>query len=188
MAYQEGYAKLLTYQQGIEIYQKIKRFTAGYLDKFRDARLIGHMNDSARSISANIREGAKRRNTKAYIEFLGFARGSLEELKGDCAELKRELGEKERWVNKDKEGLRRIEKDIEELLNLIYGQDCMMGRQIAALEKKAVSDKTLPQKELIKRTWKIAELADKRFWQMTKERFGIERDEKGFIKVNGERK
>lgn len=187
--YQEGYTKLLTYKQGLEIYQKTKRFTAKYLDKIKESRLIAHMNDSARSVSSNIREGAKRRNTKAYIEFLGFGRASLEELKGDYEELKRELKEGERWGNKDKEGLIRIDRDaiereIDGLLDLIYGEDCMMGRQIASLEKKMVDDKVLPQKEMIRKGWKAAEEREKRFWDLAKERFGIEKDKEGRIRIN----
>jgi len=189
--YQEGYTKLLTYQQGLEIYQKTKRFTANYLNRLTDSRLVAHMNDSARSISSNIREGAKRRKTKAYLEFLGFARGSLEELKGDFEELKRELRENERWkdedregkigIEKDKEGKIRIQKEIEGLLDLIYGEDCMLGRQILGLEKKMITDKSLPQAELIKRGWKSNKDADKRFWEEVKNKFGIEKDEKGII-------
>ena len=184
MEYKEGYSKLLTYKQGLEIYQKTKRFTARYLDKFRDSRLIAHMNDSARSVPSNICEGAKRGNTKAYLEFLGFARGSLEELKRDYEELKRELKDKERWADKDRIG---IEREIKGLLTLVYGEDCMMGRQIKALEKKAVENKDLPQGAMIKRVWKSAKKADDRFWSLAKDRFGIEKDEKGIIRKKKEK-
>jgi len=179
MEHKDGYANLLTYKQGLEIYQKTKRFTAGWLDKFRDSRLIAHMNDSARSVPSNICEGAKRGNTKAYLEFLGFARGSLEELKRDYEELKRELKDKGRWTDKDKKG---VGKEIEELLTLVYGEDCMMGRQIKALEKKAMDNKDLPRGTMIKKTWKSAESADGRFWSLAKARFGIEKDEKGIVR------
>jgi len=183
VGYEEGYTKLLTYKQGLEIYQKTKRFTARYLERFRDSRLIGHMNDEARSVPSNICEGAKRGNTKAYLEFLGFTRGSLEELKRDYEELKRELRDGERWTDKDRKGKRRIEKEIEkelrELPDLVYGEDCMLGRQIRGLEAKAIRDKELPQGRMIKRVWKSARDADRRFWAKAKERFGIEKDEKG---------
>ena len=230
MEYKEGYTNLLTYKQGLEIYQKTKRFTAKRLDRIRDSRLIGHMNDSARSVPSNICEGAKRGNTKAYLEFLGFARGSLEELKRDYEELKRELKVGERWadkrsigINKDKEGLiginkdkdgligidkdgkgshpyssvsipvnpsyslSAIEKEIEDLLTLVYGEDCMMGRQIRALGKKAIENKDLPQGVMIKRIWKSAKSADDRFWSLAKDRFGIEKDEKGIIRKKKEK-
>jgi four helix bundle protein len=246
--YEEGYAKLLTYKQGMEIYQRTKRFTAAQFDRIRDSRLIGHMNDSARSVPSNIREGAKRGNTKAYLEFLGFARGSLEELKGDYEELKRELKEGERWSNKDREGKNKdregkdlasrgsesrgsesegsesrgsasrgsesrgsggrrspyvslsipinpykslsndkglqvvIAKEIEGILTLIYGEDCMLGRQVRGLEKKAVDNKDMPQGQMIKRALVNARAADERFWRLAKERFGIEKDEKGIIR------
>lgn len=188
MKYEEPYTRLLTYKQGLEIYQKTKRFTARYLERFRDSRLIGHMNDSARSVPSNICEGAKRGNTKAYLEFLGFARGSLEELKRDYEELKRELKDGERWkdTDKDREGKigikKEIEKEIGELLDLVYGEDCMLGRQIRGLEAKAFRDKELPQGKMIKRVWKSGRDANQRFWAKAKERFGIEKDEKGIIR------
>ena len=198
MKYEEGYSKLLTYKQGMDIYQKTKRFTAGRLDRIRDMRLIGHMNDSARSVSSNICEGAKRGNTKAYLEFLGFARGSLEELKRDYEELKRELKDGERWADKDKSSLRgpegaeaiskgAIGREIEGLLTLIYGEDCMMGRQIRALERKAVQNKDLPRGAMIKRVWKSAKSSDDKFWSLAKDRFGIEKDGKGIIRKKKEK-
>ena len=68
------------------------------------------------------------------------------------------------------------------MLTLIYGEDCMMGRQIKALEKKAVENKDLPQGAMIKRVWKSAKSADDRFWSLAKDRFGIEKNEKGIIR------
>jgi len=190
--YVEGYAKLLTYNQGMEIYQKTKQFTENYLDRIRDGRLTAHMNDSARSVPSNIREGAKRRNTKAYLDFLGFARGSLEELKGDYEELKRELREGLRWSEKDKEGLRgtnkdkegkiRIEKEIDGLLDLVYGEDCMLGRQIKSVERKALDEKDLPKKDLIRKTWKLTEEREKRFWGLARKKCGVYRDDFGVIR------
>jgi four helix bundle protein len=93
----QGYKNLLTWKQAGEIYHKTKDFTRDHLDTLRDRRLIAHMNDSARSIQRNIEEGYKRATTKEYVEFLGFSRGSLEELKGDFEELKREWKEQIRW-------------------------------------------------------------------------------------------
>ncbi|OGS43055.1 MAG: hypothetical protein A2539_02550 [Elusimicrobia bacterium RIFOXYD2_FULL_34_15] len=175
-----GYRKLLTWRQDGEIYHRTKDFTNVYLDKIKDSRLLNHMNDSGRSVQRNIEEGFKRATTKEYIEFLGFSRGSLEELKGDFEELKREYKEGIRRVNKGREG---IEKEIEELLGLIYGEDCMMGRQIISLERKMVNEKTLPQKEIIKREMDTSKKANELFWKNVKDGFGLERNEKGiFIK------
>lgn len=132
----EGYKKLLTYQQGQEIYQLTKDFTAKYLDPIRDSRLIGHMNDSARSGPRNITEGYKRGNTKAYLEFLGFARASLEELKEDYRELEREY---KQGIRKDKEkNKEEMIRIIEEISTKIYGEDCMLGRQIEGLKKRFI--------------------------------------------------
>lgn len=171
----QGYKNLLTWKQAGEIYHKAKDFTRKYLNRINNSRLISHINDSGRSVQRNIEEGFKRTTTKEYVEFLGFSRASLEELKGDFEELKREY----------EEGIRRGDKgiirEIEGLLDLIYGEDCMMGRQIASLEKKMVKEKTLPQKEMIKRNWNHAKSADKKFWKLAKERFGIEKDKKGRI-------
>ena len=133
----EGYKNLLTYKQGQEIYQLTKEFTAKYLESIKDSRLIGHMNDSGRSIPRNISEWAKRNNTKAYLDFLGFSRASLEELKEDFTELEREYKE---GIRKPPIGMDKDEmiKKIEEILTKIYGEDCMLGRQIEGLKKRYI--------------------------------------------------
>lgn len=46
-------------------------------------RLKAQMDDAARSFVANIEEGFKRPTTHEFLEFIGFAEGSLEEVKGD---------------------------------------------------------------------------------------------------------
>jgi len=136
MSYNDSYKNLLTYKQGQEIYELTKRFTARFLDPIKDGRLIGHMNDSGRSIPRNISEGAKRGNTKSYLEFLGFSRASLEELKEDFTELEREYKaeiRKDKVKNKDE-----MVEIIEKILTKIYGEDCMLGRQIKGLEKRYI--------------------------------------------------
>ena len=116
------------------------------------------------------------------MEFLGFSRGSLEELKGDFEELKREIKE---GIREDKGNIRdnkgNIRGEVEGILNLIYGEDCMMGRQIKGLEGKMVKEKTLPQAEMIKSSFRQARARDKKFWQLAEEKFGIRRDENGLI-------
>lgn len=139
-----GYQNLLTYKQGQEIYQLTKDLTAKYLDSIKDSRLIGHMNDSGRSIPRNIMEGNKRGNTRSYLEFLGFSRASNEELKGDYEELKREYKQGIRKaIRRDKDKIRMVNKEeileeIEIILTKIYGEDCMLGRQIKGLEKRYI--------------------------------------------------
>jgi four helix bundle protein len=170
-----GYRQLLTWKQAGEMLRKVKEFAKRYLSAYEDKRLVNHLVDSARSVQRNIEEGYKRATTKEYVEFLGFSRGSLEELKGDFEELKREIRE---GIRGDKG---KIREDVEELLTLIYGEDCMFGRQIEGLEKKMVKEKTLPRAETVKRIWKQDESADKKFWKLANEKFGIKRDEEGFI-------
>lgn len=132
----EGYKKLLTYQQGMEIYQLTKEFTARYLDPIKDSRLKGHMDDSGRSVPRNIMEGYKRNDTKAYIDFLGFSRASNEELKGDYIELEREY---KAGIRNDREKDRdEMIKIIETILTKVYGEDCMLGRQIESSKKKYI--------------------------------------------------
>ena len=179
-----GYRSLLTWKQSGDIYCLAKDFTRTYLDRMRDSRLIAHINDSARSVQRNIEEGYKRCSTKEYIQFLGFSRASLEELKGDFEELKREFevgirGHKGReGYDKGEEGI----KIIRAMLDLIYGQDCMMGRQIASLEQKMVDEKTLPQGEMIKRIWNKAGSSERRFWKTVEDKYGIKRDKEGIVK------
>ncbi len=134
----EGYKYLLTYKQGQEIYQLTKKFTARFLHPLKDSRLIGHMNDSGRSIPRNIAEGYKRNDTKMYLDFLGFSRASNEELKEDYRELEREYKEGIRKdKDKDKEEMIGI---IETILTKIYGEDCMLGRQIEGVKRKYITD------------------------------------------------
>lgn len=176
-----GYRTLLTWKQSGDIYHKAKNFTRSYLIRIKDDRLTAHINDSARSVQRNIEEGYKRSTTKEYVQFLGYSRASLEELKGDFEELKREWQEKLRWPAKDLMRNKAI-KEISALLDLIYGEDCMIGRQIASLENKMVKEKTLPRSEMIQRSRKKAGSADKRFWNLVETKYGIKRDEKGIIR------
>ena len=197
-----GYKNLIVWSQAGKIYRGTKDFTRKFLDGRSEYRLVGHMNDSARSVQRNIEEGYKRATTKEYIQFLGFSRASLEELKGDFEELKREWGEGLRWADKGKEGVIRedvrrenvirgdviredmrkenviregVRREIEGLLDLIYGEDCMMGRQIMRLEAKMVSDKTMSRSDVARRVIRMAGSDEKRFWTKAEERFGVKR-------------
>ena len=143
--------------------------------------------------------------TPTYVQFLGFSRGSLEELKGDFEELKREWKEGLRWADRGsirerrsqeirekcsqeirektaEEMKGRIMKEIEGLLDLIYGEDCMMGRQIASLEKKMIEEKTLPRSEIVKMGWGKSASGDRRFWGAVEERFGLRREDRGIVR------
>ena len=191
-----GYKNLLTWQQAGSIYHMTKDFVRKYLWGIDDKRLVNHLIDSGRSVQRNIEEGYKRATTKEYIEFLGFSRASLEELKGDFEELKREYKEGIRRENKGREGGYKGRegsdkgeksyegemKKIERILDLIYGEDCMIGRQLYGLERKMVKDKTAPKADIIKKNWNTVMSKDKKFWETIKEKYGIIKDEKGFVR------
>lgn len=125
-----GYKVLRTYQQGEEIYELVKKFTALYLHPIQDSRLVGHMNDSARSIPRNIAEGYGRNNTKQYYEFLGFSFGSLLELLEDSLELEKDIKMGIRKTKDDKGGLR----DLSRIIKLCMGEKTMLKSQMERIE------------------------------------------------------
>lgn len=77
----QGYKRLVVWQNGMLLRVLIRVWTKG-LPK-GEYRLKAQVNDAARSFVRNIEEGYKRTDTRAYLEFLGFSQGSLEEIKGD---------------------------------------------------------------------------------------------------------
>lgn len=130
-----GFKKLLTWQQSGEIYKRTYNLSSK-LPKFHPKtnqsmnRLINHLIDSARSVKRNIEEGFKRATTSEYIKFLGFSRGSLEELHGDSVDLERD-------IEGDSKGFNGITKgEIGELIRLCRGEDKMLENQIKGLEKR----------------------------------------------------
>jgi len=126
-----GFKNLLTWQQSDEIYQRAKIIVLKLPKKY--FRLINHLIDSARSIKRNIEEGFKRATTSEYIEFLGFSRGSLEELHGDLIDLEKD-------IEGNPKGFKGITKgEIGELIRLCRGEDKMLESQIKGLEKRRES-------------------------------------------------
>lgn len=125
-----GYKVLRTYQQGEEVYKLVKEFTSKYLHPIADSRLIGHMNDSGRSVPRNIAEGYGRDNTKQYCEFLGFSFGSLLELLEDCLELEKDIKERRRKT-KDNQGALR---DLSKIIKLCFGEKTMLKNQMERIE------------------------------------------------------
>lgn len=65
----------------------VQKFTKT-LNPQKHFRLISQVNDAARSVVANIREGYKRPTTKEYLDFLGYSQASLEEVRGDIEDAK----------------------------------------------------------------------------------------------------
>ena len=140
-----GFKNLLTWQQAEEIYNRIK-LLASKLPKIHPKtnqftnRLTDHLIDSARSLKRNIEEGFKRATTSEYIKFLGFSRGSLEELHGDLVDLEKDIIQ---WDNQggsmgnNSKGFEGISMgELGELIRLCRGEDKMLENQIKGLEKK----------------------------------------------------
>lgn len=128
-----GYKVLRTYQQGEEIYKLVKIFTAEFLHPIKDSRLIGHMNDSARSVPRNISEGYGRNNTKQYNEFMGFSFGSLLELLEDCLGLEKDIegGQRKTWDNE------KALRDLSTIIKLCMGEKTMLKNQMEKMEAMA---------------------------------------------------
>lgn len=140
-----GYKALRTYQQGQEIYELTCNFTAKFLHPIRDCRLIGHMNDSGRSIPRNISEGYDRNNTKQYYEFLGFSFGSLAELLEDYFKLEKDINGGQRKTT-DNEGALRI---ISQAIKLCMGEKTMLRSQMEKIETMASEQGLLSQNQRI---------------------------------------
>ena len=133
-----GYKNLRTWQQANEIFELTEKFvatlparnpkTGQFMSDTSD-----HMLRSARSGVRNIEEGYSRTTTGEYISFLGFSKGSLEELLGDfqyC--IKNNLGNQE------------LAKRAEYLLE---GEGKMLESQMRALKEKMVREKTFSNKD-----------------------------------------
>ncbi|MFA6082133.1 MAG: four helix bundle protein [Patescibacteria group bacterium] len=125
-----GYKALLTYTQGEEIYALVKQFTAANLHPIKDSRLIGHMVDSARSVTRNISEGYGRNNSKQYYEFLGFSNGSLLELLEDSMALEKDIKGGLRIVT-DRDGTL---GEISKIIKLCMGEKTMLKNQMDKIE------------------------------------------------------
>jgi hypothetical protein len=154
-----GYQKLKTWQQACQIYEKTKSIVSKFPSRSPKTgtplyRLKNHMIDSGRSIKRNIE----------YIAFLGFSRGSLEELLGDCNDcLKEEIGQPE---------------EVKELIRLLHGEDKMLERQIESLEKK----RSRSQNGLEEKNWFKKLLAEHGLEQLPDGKIAKIKDSKGKTK------
>lgn len=130
-----GFKNLLTWKQASDIYKRIKILASKLPRRHPETnqftnRLTDHLIDSARSVKRNIEEGFKRATTAEYIRFLGFSRGSLEELHGDLLDLEKD-------VQGDPKGFQGVSRgEISELIRSCRGEDKMLGNQIKSLEKR----------------------------------------------------
>lgn len=81
----QGYRYLVQWSNAVLLRYLIRLFTSS-LPK-SEYRRKAQLDDAGRSTVRNLEEGYKRSNTSAYIEFISFSQGSLEECKGDIREL-----------------------------------------------------------------------------------------------------
>lgn len=82
----KGYEYLACWQNAALLRVLIRKFTLTL--PLWEKRLKAQLDDAARSQKRNIEEGWKRPTTSAYLEFLGYAQASLEEVKGDVRDAK----------------------------------------------------------------------------------------------------
>jgi four helix bundle protein len=75
-----AYRFLVQWSNAVLLRLLIRKFT-GTLP-FKESRTKTQLDDAGRSIVSNIEEGFRRPDTRSYLEFLGFAEGSLEEVSG----------------------------------------------------------------------------------------------------------
>ncbi len=76
-----GYKFLVAWTNAVLLRLLIRCFTKSLPRS--EYRAKAQVDDAARSVAANIEEGWKRDDTKAYLKFLSYSQGSLEEVKGD---------------------------------------------------------------------------------------------------------
>lgn len=81
-----GFQYLAVWQNAALLRVLIRKFTLTL--PYSEKRLKAQLDDAARSQKRNIEEGWKRPTTSEYLNFLGFAQGSLEEVKGDIRDAK----------------------------------------------------------------------------------------------------
>ena len=74
-----GHRDLLAWQEAISLVGIVYQCTANF-PKEEVFGLTGQMRRAAVSVPSNIAEGAARNSKREFVQFLGFARGSLSEL------------------------------------------------------------------------------------------------------------
>lgn len=85
----KGYQYLAVWQNAALLRVLVRKFTLNLtLNHPFERRLKAQLDDAARSQKRNIEEGWKRPTTSEYLNFLGFAQGSLEEVRGDIRDAK----------------------------------------------------------------------------------------------------
>ncbi|MCX6812458.1 MAG: four helix bundle protein [Candidatus Berkelbacteria bacterium] len=146
----------MTWKQANEIFELTEKFVKT-LPKYHPETgqkmmdTADHMLRSARSGVRNIEEGFSRASTKEYIEFLGFSKGSLEELLGDFEYCRRNnLGDV---------------SIADRAIFLLKGEGKMLHNQMEALEQKRVGSGNISSNEKIVRRQQNEERNEKEFWR-----------------------
>jgi four helix bundle suffix protein len=87
-----GYDELKSYQMSVLVYDATVKFCDRFIDP--KSRTHDQMVQAARSGNKNIAEGSQISGTskKMELKLVGVARGSLEELLGDCRDFLRQRG------------------------------------------------------------------------------------------------
>jgi len=133
-----GFKVLRTWQQANEIFEITEKLTATFPIKHPvTGQFLTDLKDqkirSARSVVRNIEEGYSRNSTGEYLNFLGFAFGSLEELLADFE-----------YCVKGKIG----DQDLaEQGLRLCRGEAKMLHSQMESLRQKMIQEKTVSEKD-----------------------------------------
>src|SRR5437868_4390849 len=104
MAGAQNFTELLFWQRARQwsktIFQLTKRAPFA-----NDRRLVEQINDSSESVGANIAEGFGRGTQGEFVQFLGYANGSLNETQSHlCAAYDREYLERDDFGNLFQEG------------------------------------------------------------------------------------
>ena len=76
----KGYRFLVPWSNSVLLRILIRKFTSTLPRS--EHRTKTQLDDAARSVVSNIEEGYKRATTSEYLQFLGYAQGSLEEIHG----------------------------------------------------------------------------------------------------------
>jgi four helix bundle protein len=82
----KGYQYLGVWQNAALLRTLIRKFTLTL--PLKEFRLKAQLDDAARSQKRNIEEGWKRATTSEYLQFLSYAQGSLEEVRGDVRDAR----------------------------------------------------------------------------------------------------
>jgi len=152
----QGYKQLRTWQQAKEILELTEEFCATFPTKdLRTGQYLTDLKDqmlrSARSVIRNIEEGFVRTTTKEYISFLGFSKGSLEELLRDFEHCiaKGDKGQATKGDDGSRGDVGIGNQEMSEKgFCLCKGESTMLHRQIQALETKMAREKTMSREDM----------------------------------------